>query len=153
MMQQQAKVNAALAKQQQQQQQRQPVNNQMVKKDRWRIGRVWLWRWITFRRQKEQYSETEEEEEEEEVSEEDEANVDPKSHPVIPDQPSKPEKVGNIDSLVFLKEYAKDPRRQYVTVAAKLGIAKFEPFYHWTKIAISIGGILKHLNCIFIRPF
>ena len=113
MMQQQAKVNAALAKQQQQQQQRQPVNNQMVKKDRCRIGRVWLWRWITFRRQKEQYSETEEEEEEE-VSEDDEANVDPKSHPVIPDQPSKPEKVGNIDSLVFLKEYAKDPRRQYM---------------------------------------
>ena len=116
-MQQQAKVNAASAQQQQQQQQGQPVNNQMVKKDRWRIGRVWLWRWITFRRQKEQYSETEEEEEEE-VSEDDEANVDPKSHTVISDQPTKPEKVGNIDSPVFLKEYAKDPRRQYVTVAA-----------------------------------
>jgi hypothetical protein len=75
----------------------------MVKKDRWLIGRVWLWRWITFRRQKEQYSETEEEEEEEEVSEDDEANVYPKSHTVIPDQPTKPEKVRNIDSPIFLK--------------------------------------------------
>jgi hypothetical protein len=30
----------------------------------------------------------------------------------------KPEKVGNIDSLVFLKEYAKDINRQYTHVAS-----------------------------------
>ncbi len=42
-------------------------------------------------------------------------------------------KRGNIDSLVFLKEYAKDPRRQYVAVAAKLGIAKSSAHHYLHK--------------------
>ncbi|MDQ3808361.1 MAG: hypothetical protein M3298_09370 [Thermoproteota archaeon] len=68
------------------------------------------------------------------MSEEDEANVDSKSHPVIPDQLTKPEKILNIDSLEFLEEYAKDPTRQYVTVAAKLGIAKSSAHHYLHKI-------------------
>jgi hypothetical protein len=49
------------------------------------------------------------------------------------DSTDKPEKVGNIDSLVFLKEYAKDINRQYTHVASKLGIAKSSAFKYLQK--------------------
>jgi len=52
---------------------------------------------------------------------EDDDNVEP---PHVEDTPPKPEKVGNIDSLVFLKEYARDINRAYTNVATKLGIGK-----------------------------
>jgi hypothetical protein len=45
----------------------------------------------------------------------------------------KPEKDGNIDSLVFLKEYAKDINRQYTDVASKLGIAKSSAYKYLQK--------------------
>jgi hypothetical protein len=73
-----------------------------------------------------------EEEEEQEIDEQDgevEDNDDTEDNdvadpPHVEDEPTKPEKVGNIDSLVFLKEYSKDTSRQYAGVASKLGISK-----------------------------
>jgi hypothetical protein len=50
-----------------------------------------------------------------------------------PEQDEKPEKVGNIGSLVFLKEYAKDINRQYTHVASKLGIAKSSAYKYLQK--------------------
>jgi hypothetical protein len=38
------------------------------------------------------------------------------------------QKVGSIDSLVFLREYAKDPKRPYTAVASKLGIGPSSAF-------------------------
>jgi hypothetical protein len=59
------------------------------------------------------------------------------------DSTDKPEKVGNIDSLVFLKEYAKDINRQYTNVASQLGIGKSSA-YNYLKKYIYLVRETKH---------
>jgi hypothetical protein len=74
------------------------------------------------------------EELEEEIEEEDQEDDDSGSGQMDEkDSTDKPEKDGNIDSLVFLKEYAKDINRQYTHVASKLGIAKSSAFKYLQK--------------------
>ena len=75
----------------------------------------------------EEVEELEEEVEEEEEDDSDSGQMDEK------DSTDKPEKVGNIDSLVFLKEYARNINRQYTHVASKLGIAKSSAFKYLQK--------------------
>ena len=75
----------------------------------------------------EEVEELEEEIEEEEDDDSGSGQMDEK------DSADKPKKVGNIDSLVFLKEYAKDINRQYTHVASKLGIGKSSAFKYLQK--------------------
>jgi hypothetical protein len=75
----------------------------------------------------EEVEELEEEIEEEEDDDSGSGQMDEK------DSTDKPEKVGNIDSLVFLKEYAKDINRQYTNVASQLGIGKSSAFNYLKK--------------------
>jgi hypothetical protein len=84
----------------------------------------------------EEVEESEEEIEEEEAEpeqEEEDDDDDSDSKQMDEKDIDKPEKVGNIDSLVFLKEYAKDINRQYTYVASKLGIAKSSAFKYLQK--------------------
>jgi hypothetical protein len=78
-------------------------------------------------------SEEEIEEEEAEPEQEDDDDDDSDSGQMDEKDIDKPEKVGNIDSLVFLKEYAKDINRQYTHVASKLGIGKSSAFKYLQK--------------------
>jgi hypothetical protein len=80
-------------------------------------------------------NESEEVEElEEEIEEEEDDDDDSDSGQMDEkDSTDKPEKVGNIDSLVFLKEYAKDINRQYTNVASQLGIGKSSAFNYLKK--------------------
>ncbi|HKG42603.1 MAG TPA: hypothetical protein VKA98_10725 [Nitrososphaeraceae archaeon] len=78
-------------------------------------------------------NDTEEKEDEEETDEEaTDTNADNNTGE-LDDTPPKPEKVGNIDSLVFLKEYSRDIKRQYSHVATKIGIGKSSAYKYLQK--------------------
>jgi hypothetical protein len=86
---------------------------------------------------------TEEEVYEEEEQQEQEDEEDPKDHQEVEDEPPKPQKVGNIDSLVFLKEYSRDVNRRYSNVASKLGIAAASAENYVKKYIYLVGNTLN----------
>jgi hypothetical protein len=87
--------------------------------------------------------EDEEEEEEEEDQEPEKLEEDNE------EQEEQTEKVGSIDSLVFLKEYAKDINRQYTNAATKLGISKSSAHNYLMRCIYLIRTTLNDLN--FLR--
>lgn len=88
--------------------------------------------------------EDEEEEEEEEEDQEPE-----KLEEDNEEQEEQTEKVGSIDSLVFLKEYAKDINRQYTNAATKLVISKSSAHNYLMRCIYLIKTTLNDSN--FLR--